>query len=187
MDIKQIVLNSLTKAMAHHDEGGIPRLIHRNRSKNFVEELASHFREQYRGRESVFVLSKHFDKYREKFGLNELLFDVLVCDTGVVPSALENQNLTFVLRAIWQIESEFAQDSREAMYDFNKLVLGSSEHKLFVGPQTADEGKYLQPLSESAKYCDSNTYVALVPHPSAWKKVQPSVRCWKFEGDWKAI
>lgn len=175
--------------MLEPDEGEIPRLINRNRSKNFVEELASQLREEYTNHKSVFVLSKHSGKqdHREKFGLNELLFDILVCETEEVQSALGNETLTFVSKALWEIESEFARNSREAVYDFNKLVLGSSENKLFVGPQLPDEKGFLEPLAELAKRCNANIYVALVQHPGDWKKDEPSVHCWKFNGEWQPI
>lgn len=100
-------------------------------------------------------------------------------------SATNHQTLRHITRALWQIESEFAVDTREAIYDFNKLVLGSSERKLFIGPQVAKESDFLKPLGEAAKWCKSHTYVALIPHPDRWPLGEPDVRLWKYEGEWR--
>jgi len=186
MNIKQTIQQSLMIAAGLADSGGSPQLIHRNRSKNFVETLASQLREEFKENESVYVLSKHYEHTRLEFGLNELLYDVLVCETDQVQSAIEKEYLTFVIRAIWEIESEFARNSREAFYDFNKLVLGSSENKLFVGPQVSNEATFINLLAEAAKYCHGNTYLALVPHPSEWKSQKLDVHCWLFNKGWQA-
>jgi hypothetical protein len=187
LNIKQIIKDSLVVASAMPDEGTDEGIIHRNRSKHFVESLAAALREFYRAEKGLFVLSKHHGDHRLEFGLNELLYDILVCKTAQVSSSLENEVLTFVTKAIWLVESEFARNSREAIYDFNKLVLGSSENKLFVGPQVSDEPSFLQPLCEPAKYCDSKTYIALVPHPSDWRRRALDVHCWIFENGWQSL
>jgi hypothetical protein len=152
----------------------------------FVESLAMKLREYYAG-EGIFVLSRHSPDHRREFGLNELLYDILVCKTDQVRSRSENGNLTYVTGAIWQVESEFARNRRQAIYDFNKLVLGSSQNKLFIGPIVSDEDVFLQTVGGPAKYCDSNTYIALVRHPSKWKLVPLDVHCWKFDNGWKPI
>lgn len=136
---------------------------------------------------NCFILAKHSNYYRREFGLNELLFDILVCETDRVTSSNRKKVLTYVTKSIWQIESEFSRNSREAMYDFNKLVLGASENKLFIGPQVSNERAFLQPLEKPARYCASNTYVALVPHPSEWKRVNPDVHCWVFRNGWQPL
>jgi hypothetical protein len=187
MNIKQILQQSLTIAAELPDSGENPQFIHRNRSKNFVETVASQLRKEYQDQKYVFVLSKHYDKARMEFGLNELLYDILVCETSHVASVLEKETLTYITKAIWEIESEFARNSREAIYDFNKLVLGSSENKLFIGPQVSDEAGFLNPLIEVAKHCKSNTFVALVPHPSEWKSKSLDVHCWLFNAGWQKL
>jgi hypothetical protein len=187
MNIKQILQQSLKLAAASPDSGENLQFIHRNRSQNFVKTLAAQLREEYRDQKNVFVLSKDFGETRTEFGLNELLYDILVCETSHVASVIEKETLTYITKAIWEIESEFARNSREAIYDFNKLVLGSSENKLFIGPQVSDEEGFLKPLNEVAKQCKSNTYVALLPHPSEWKSKSLDVHCWSFNNGWQKI
>jgi hypothetical protein len=187
MNIEQIIIDSLDKANSEHDKETDVKLIHRDRSKNFVKSLAKELKEYYKEKSGVYILSKHSKHHRREFGLNELQFDILVCETNQVTSSDRKKHLTYVTKAIWQIESEFSRNSREALHDFNKLVLGTSENKLFIGPQVSNQEGYLKTLEKPASHCDSNTYVALVPHPSEWKQESLDVRCWIFRDGWEEI
>ena len=69
----------------------------------------------------------------------------------------------------------------------NKTNLGASENKLFIRPQVSNQVGYLKTLEKPASHCDSNTYVALVPHPSEWKRESLDVRCWIFKDRWEKI
>jgi len=94
--------------------------------------MAEEFRKLY-PEPDVRVFCKWDDCNRGEFGLNELLYDVCVCRTETCLSARQGKTLRYVTKALWQVESEFARDSYEAVKDFNKLVIGSAENKLFVG------------------------------------------------------
>jgi hypothetical protein len=153
-----------------------------------VEALADQFRAQYKPQATVRVLSKHFGLYREEFGLNELLFDVLVCDTSSVHSARDSVSLTFVTRALWAVESEFARDTRQAIFDFNKLVLAAADSKLFVGPLVRDETAFLAPLLAPAARCSGDVFAALVPHPSEWPLTGSYAHVYRLQGSgWQAV
>jgi hypothetical protein len=76
------------------------------------------------------------EKVRAQFGMQELLFDVVVFEKGEVV-ATGGELLCFVRKGLWIVESELARNSRQALYDFNKLVLGNATNKLFVGPQVS--------------------------------------------------
>jgi hypothetical protein len=122
-------------------------------------------------------------------GLNELLFDVAVCGTGVTPSAVAGRNLTYLTGSLWAVESEFARDSRKAVFDFNKLVLSAADQKLFVGPAVADQESFLAALGPVADCCTGSVFVALVPHPDEWD-ASPHVTCrvWtRAGGKWAAV
>ena len=188
MKIKAILEEALNAANREYGGNLSDRQLHQQRSTNFVEELASLLRQQYKTNSSVRVFSKHYKDriQRLEFGLNELLYDVLVCETDTVSSSSGRGTLRFVSKAIWQIESEFARNSWQAVYDFNKLVLGSSENKLFIGPQGGNEQEFLKRLIPLASRCSSNAFVALVPHPSAWKiNEQLSIHCWRLDREWQ--
>lgn len=189
MNVVPIITAALDIAHKTPDTGEAPGVIHRNRSKAFVEALAAEFRTVYSSREDVVVLSKHYANHRQQLGLNELLFDVTVCGTGVTPSAVAGRNLTYLTGSLWAVESEFARDSRKAVFDFNKLVLSAADQKLFVGPTVEDEESFLAVLGPVADCCTGSIFVALVPHPDEWGAAA-HLRCnvWmRAGGKWAAV
>lgn len=166
--ISALVISALKSAMGSDDVGKTKGQVNRNRSKNFVEELGKQFSSEYQSNKNIRVLTKHNGENRAEFGLNELLFDVLVCEVSIVPSSTRRKALTHVTKGLWAVESEMAQNSREAMYDFNKLVLSSCERLLFVGPLVSDNAAFISPLKQAAQYCKKPVYIALIPHPREW-------------------
>lgn len=167
--LHSIITNALNiaKETAPYTDG--KAVLHRKRSMNFVEALGKLLRESYsENNGSVRVLTKHYSENKGEFGLNELLFDVLVCEVATTKAAKAKKPLTYVRRGIWAVESELAKNSREAVYDFNKLCLSSCENQLFIGPLTSDNQAFLDPLRTVARSCSGSIYVALIPHPSEW-------------------
>jgi hypothetical protein len=184
MNIGQVVQTALERAAAQPLSRVSARELHAERSMFFVETVASQLRGQPWEWDDVVVLSKHDDSNRSRFGLNELLFDVLVCRTAHTPSASGNEDLTYVTGGLWAIESELARDSRQALFDFNKLVLCSCENALFIGPQVADQDAFLRPLGAAASCCSANVYLILIPHPSDWdEKAALIARSFIWKGD----
>jgi hypothetical protein len=180
-DIKQFIQSSFTAARAEPDEGDSVQEINQSRSRNWVKSLANQLRIHYPNEQGVRVFSKYDDSNRKDFGLNELLHDIVVCRVGDVPSAKHKKTLCFVKETIWQVESEFARDSRQALIDFNKLVLGSAYNKLFIGPQVNKTEQFLNVLKPAARACTGNVYVALIPHPSNWKNASGDVKLWSLK------
>jgi hypothetical protein len=119
------------------------------------------------------VLSKDFAGNRERFGLNELMLDILACEVRDVPAAVSTRKLTVVTKGILAVESEFARNSRQAIRDFNKLVLCHAEYKVFIGPRISNERAVMTLLGEAAMYCTGCVLIALVPHPSDWSRERP--------------
>jgi len=167
--MKALVQDALAEASTRPDDGATLGAVNRNRSKNFVECLAAELRQRYVDRGNVAVFSKHYDGNRKRHGLNELMYDVAVCETKQVASSTGRTELTYVSSIVLAIESEMAQDSREALYDFSKLVMGNATTNLFVGPRVADEGAYLATLGPAADCCSGETFVALILHPARWE------------------
>jgi len=159
-----------------------PRQLHSMRARIWVERLAANLRNQYPD-DAVRVLSKYDSTNRKEFGLNELLYDILVCRVNTASSKGHGKPFFYVEDVLWQIESEFARDRRHALYDFNKLVLGAGQNKLFVGPQVHDNSSYLQTLLPAAKACGGNVFVALVPHPRDWGNGVGLISLWKYGGE----
>lgn len=131
----------------------------------WIKTLAEEFQSEFENDLSVRIFSKHNYSNRQDFGLNEFLYDIVVCKVGKVQSAVQNKTLYYVREVFWQIESEFARDSRQALIDFNKLVLGSAKNKLFVGPRVNDNHSFLDVLRPAAQACQGNIFASLIPHP----------------------
>jgi hypothetical protein len=133
--------------------------------------------------ENVVVFCKADPTHRDTFGLNEMLYDVSICETDecIAPSG---KKLRYITKAIWQVESEFAADTREAVKDFNKLVLGSADCKLFIGPHISDSKRagYLKALLPVACCCEpSRVYLAMVPHPGKWDGHAGRIGIWECD------
>jgi hypothetical protein len=106
------------------------------RSRHFVKTLAFEIRGLYEDDPSVRVFSQGLRENRKVFKLNELLYDVHVCQSRKVSHPRGDIRLEYVTRSLIQIESEFARDRRQALIDFSKLVTGAAAVKVFIGPIT---------------------------------------------------
>ncbi len=162
----------------------------RKRSTAWVSALADQFQENYR-LERHRVFWKGNCRNKKNFGLNELLFDIVVCSVSTTESLQSQSNrLEFIVDSHWQIESEFARSTREILVDMSKLVLGSAENKLMVAshrnPDT--ERDILAQCSDIASRCGSNVYFCFVSHPEEWKRdpQAPSLYEWTA-GDWEEL
>ena len=154
------------------------------RSQNWVTCLRNEFDAAYRqaGDEAVRAFCKACGDNKADFGLNELLHDVCVCRVATVPSRTHRKPLMFVTDVLWQVESEFRRSGTEAVKDFNKLILGSSQTKLFVGPITNGLDADLAVLTEPAKRCTGEVYVAFIAHPNSWTASPPKQpRLYRFD------
>ncbi|WKZ32492.1 MAG: hypothetical protein QY316_11330 [Thermodesulfobacteriota bacterium] len=198
MDIKNIIIKSYKKAY-DASNGAKPQIIastegdrNRQRSKNFVEMLAENFDNEYKRykkhkSEKIIVFSRGCRKNRCSFGLNELLHDIAVCSVSKSKAPKQKKvKLSYITRVYWQVESEFARDSKQAIIDFNKLVLGSADNKLFVGSLVKNNSKakdsvmckkFMKTLAKPAGACRGNIYAAFLPHPSEWKADSAPIVC----------
>jgi len=183
MNIKTLIQTSFSVARTAPVKGDSKGLLHRDRSRVWVETLADHFRQHFEREPDVRVFSKHNPSHRKDFGLNEFLFDILVCRVDTVESAVHKRTLYYVRDVMWQVESELTKDSRKALLDFNKFVLGSADNKLFVGSQVSDRVSFLSVLIPAAKACQGNVFAALIPHPRHWTIEECCVQVWKFDTD----
>jgi len=182
-DVKQSLQEALKQAQSKPKKGSTPQQVNMNRSSYWVEALAEQFKKNYEGDPEIRVFSKTDPSNRKDFGLNELLYDILVCRAGGVDSSVHKKKLCFIKEVLWQIESEFAHDSRSTLADFNKLVLGSGKNKLFICSQVkkGKENSFLSVLQPAAGYCPGDVYVAMIPHPSKWDSGDSNVHLWVFK------
>ena len=189
MSILAVVEQALRIAEAAPDVGKTSGTVRHARSQMFVSSLGDILRRVFADVAGVRVLNRSYGGNKKTFGLNEVLYDVLVCEIGNVPAARSGQTLTFVKRSLWMIESEFAKSSRAALYDFNKLVLGNSANKLFVAPRVADNASWLatlRPAAVEAVRDGSRLYCAQISHPREWKTQVSVVEFHRFvDGAWQ--
>ena len=163
------------------------RKLHHERSKHFVELLAQGFRDYYTDNSNCKIFSKHFIGNRKEFGINEYQYDILVCEIDSVISAKQQKKISFIKEAIWLVESEFARNTREAIKDFNKLVIGNSKYKLFIGPLNSVNEAFINTLLPSAKSCNGQVYLSLFSHPDCWDKSKIEFIVWKLNEKWEKI
>jgi hypothetical protein len=157
--------------------------IHAARSAAWVSCLAEELRSFYGGTNAT-VFTKYDERNRHRFGLNELLHDISICEISTMKSPGQGQEMHYITRALWQIESELAEgDSTEWVKDFNKLVIGGAENKLFIGPVMRKQSR--DSLVPIAKCCSGTVYFATIPHPSKWLSADLEVGLWKLsESQW---
>jgi len=190
MDIQQILKTSFNSVIDEFRGVSPSGPTHRKMSSAWVESLSDSFRAYYQDDQSIRVFSKGNDENIRDFGVNELLYDILVCRVASVTSAKHGKVLYYVSEAIWQIESELAKDSRQALLDFNKLVLGSAINKLFIGPLVQDPYSFIEVLLPAARFCNGDVYLSLIPHPESWYDdydEKSSIRVWKLGEDWLEV
>jgi hypothetical protein len=167
--------------------------LHSRRSRAWVAALHARFAVAYPQPpiDQYAVFSKGRDENRKAFGLTELLFDLVVGRVDTTPAVRSTGLLTFIAEAIWQVESEFARNSRSAVIDCSKLVLGSARNKLMVVPDTAFEGQMrnaLQPVAVAAASEGSRFFLARVPHPDRWEVSSQPVMLWELiNGEWSQM
>lgn len=190
MDIKAVVVGALEAAQGEDDALVTDGERHRSRSIRFVECLAARLLQEHSDcEEKLASMTKHDGQYRHLFGMNELLFDVALVSYDVVSSGSSGKDLAFVAKGLWIVESEMAKNKREALFDFNKLILGQADNKLFVGPHVHDEADYLRVLERAASNCSGSLYVALIPHPDEWPvSTGDAVGMWAWrERTWEPV
>ncbi len=82
LNVHSIVVNALQPSRTKDAVGDSSGVINRNRSSEFVKQLAAEYNKFYEGDEAIRVLSRGNNSNRTEFGLNELLYDVTVCSVS---------------------------------------------------------------------------------------------------------
>ena len=151
----------------------------KERSKRWVGALAEELERLYENDDSdIRVFWKGREDYDEDFEIKELLFDVSVCRCKQTVSFHQHAPLYFVDECLWLVESELADDSREIVVDLSKLVMGSSQRKLFVagvplwkgrGREEREEG-VRRMCREVADRCGEPLYFCFIPYPAIWNE-----------------
>lgn len=150
------------------------------RSKKWVSALSNSLLDQTKSLSSLSAVHLGFHKgnkgNRKVFGLNEILFDIVVAEMVTINSAGNGhpnsiKRLEAIKKAKWVVESELcSNDSKKILLDLNKLILAKADNKLLVISCASANlqgwtERVLEMLSEKD---DANIYLAVVPHPNSW-------------------
>jgi len=164
--------------------------LHRAMSQNFVRLFAKSLRSQYPAEAKIAVMSKDIGGHRLDFGMNELLFDIAVFEWDTTSAiASKKKELQFATKGLLIVESEMAKDSRAALHDFNKLILGNAQNKLFIGPLVAKGAAYRKTLEGPARHCTGQLQLAAIQHPRDWSQfASKSVELWAWDCEqWQRV
>ena len=156
-------------------------------SSLWLDSLGKEFRNRYKDK-GLRVFWKGNKSNRNQFGLNELLFDISVCQVEEVPSIRKRTPLPFVSNCYWQIECELNDsDSREITKDFSKLVMGKSDNKLFVSSYQRDNQMEVRRMcSPIAGHCTGRLHLCFIDHPRSWGGVPELPVLFRWEdNDWR--
>ena len=175
---------------------------HRKLSQSWVKYLSFRLEKYHREREknkNIYAFPSKFD-LKEKLGIkqSEFLFDISVglyksFKSKKFESSKKVLPIYYQSKPIWQIESEFAEDTREIAIDFSKLLAGNADYAMMVSPEGKEKRDYY--MNEMKKMLESNVslgrkilYFLILPHPRDWvnKKREWSLHNWD-NNDWKKV
>jgi len=148
--------------------------MHRARSANLLRILQVGLEKYYQSLSighKIVVFCGSGPRNRD-FRRNEFLYDIHVCEYDFVPSGVKATPIPFVKKSFLQLESEFANNTRESLVDFSKLVCGLSDLKIMLLPRSPNREHYLAPLRKAALDLEGPIYAVFLPHPRDWEKSQ---------------
>ncbi len=171
------------------DDKDVKTADRRKQSRAWVDALAGQFQANYECSSHRVFWRDNTDNQKH-FRLNELLFDIFVCSVDETNSFQQpSKGLQFVSECHWQIECEFDYgNSRSAIIDMSKLVMGSATNKLMIASHREDPDRVLEQCKPIAKSCTGNVYFCFVAHPEKWGQspLAPSLHLWTGE-KWKPM
>jgi hypothetical protein len=172
--LKEVAQNTATKNI-------------KERAKEWVERLAINLVKFY-SVDNVISFSKYNFSHRKDFKLNELLYDIAVCQIEKEQSANTKHDLWYISDVLWEVESELQEeDSAQIVKDFNKLVLGSAPNKLLIAAIPKNVEAYIRVLTPIANSCvrihPGNVFIVFVAHPKQWQTIPLELKAYNLESN----
>jgi len=169
--------NKVLQYVAEHPEQQTGNLsILQSRSFEWVRLLALELQQLWAQQPEV---QTHFKQLRNhapsKAG--ELLTDIHVVQTKEVPSIQKGTPIPLATSSLLAVESEFAHDSRELLYDLGKLFMVRAPWLIFVSSRVGSKSDQNLPTSQLEMYAeaaklglpvDANLLIAVMPDPDEW-------------------
>ena len=121
-DLEKLIMVSFKNAQAERDAVASTQVVHQDRARHWVESLADQLRSYYEAwpgkiNSDIRVFSKDYDKNKRDFGLNEYLYDILVCRVGKVTSAKQGKELCYIRKAPGRFKSILAPGRTASLAD----------------------------------------------------------------------
>ena len=159
LSIAKIKGNSGQKS---YDELKSEQWKHRKLSQSWVKYLGQSLEKYYQKNicENIYAFPSQFD-LKKRLGIkqSEFLFDISVglyksFKSKKFESSKKVLPIHYQSKPIWQIESEFAEDTREIAIDFSKLLAGNADYAMMVSPKGKEKTNYY--MDEMKKMLESN-------------------------------
>lgn len=163
---------------------------YKERSSFFVGMLHDKFTIAYPETDGFLVFSRQ--RKNPGFKRREILFDLLVGKMDSVKSTFHQKSIPYIKSGLIVLESEFAEDSSESIFDFNKLILAKADIKIMILPYSGNNDEkehYLKPLAEMIIGTTEKYYAVFLPHPRKWNTSgDTEYKCYEFRGNsWMPI
>lgn len=167
---------------------------HRRLSQAWVKYLGRSLEKFYQEiyNKNIYAFPSQFD-LKKKLGIkqSEFLFDVSVglyksFESKKFEGSKKVLPIHFQAHSIWQIESEFAENTREIAIDFSKLLAGNADYALMVAPSGKEETDYyMKEIKNMLEWNDTLSgkilYFLILPHPRDWVNKEGK---WNNGGKW---
>lgn len=147
-----------------------------SRSFEWVRLLALELQQLWAQQQGVVTCFKQLGNHVPSTA-GELLTDIHVVQTSEVLSMQRGTPIPFATRSLLAVESEFAHDSRELLYDLGKLFMVRAPWLIFVSSRAGSKSdqnlqtSQLRMYAEAAKLglpVDANLLFAVMPGPDEW-------------------
>lgn len=142
--------------------------VHKKRSNKLMGAIRQKLAKRLNERGKFEVFEKGMKK--KVFGRKEFLFDIHAVEMDDL-SSVRGKTVQFVKRSIVQLESEFAKNITESLFDLSKLVCGRCELKVMILPLLKDDARqksYLESLIPVVRGIPEPLLLAFLPHPGDW-------------------
>jgi hypothetical protein len=176
----------------HPDEQFGDLSILQSRSFEWVRLLALELQQLWMQQQGVVTCFKQLGNHAP-LTAGELLTDIHVVQTSEVLSIQRGTPIPFATRSLLAVESEFAHDSRELLYDLGKLFMVRAPWLIFVSSRAgrkSDQNLQMSQLrmyAEAAKLglpVDANLLLAIMPGPNEWHEsaVEKELQTYLYSG-----
>ncbi len=189
MDISGIICDSYRAALKAFVLGTSATALARARERAFIKLLAARLQRAYSGEETR-VFSGYGRGNAADFGAEKLLHEICLCRVAAGASGGRRaEEFVYIAATLWQIEVDFSQDWRPALYAINRLNAGAAASKaLIAAAPKSGRTAFLDTLKTPFAAGGGTCYLALLPHPTEWEETDAEPQVWRLvDGEWEEV